>query len=256
MITEYIRYRLPAGDGAAFEAAYTDAARALARSPHCVDFDLSRCVDDTGQYILRIRWDSAEGHLQGFRRSAEFADFIQAVRSYVPAIEEMRHYAVTPVAGQGGAVPRPPTLYEWAGGIDRLHALVDTFYARVKDDAVLQPVFGTMSPEHPRHVAAWLAEVMGGPADYSARLGGHPNMLRHHLRRQITEAQRRRWVDLLVDAADDVGLPDDAEFRASFMAYVEWGTRLAKAFSQPGANPVFDEPVPRWDWVRPPWQGD
>jgi hypothetical protein len=28
-------------------------------------------------------------------------------------------------------------------------------------------------------------------------------------------------------AADDAALPDDPEFRAAFMGYVEWGTRLA-----------------------------
>jgi hemoglobin len=28
-------------------------------------------------------------------------------------------------------------------------------------------------------------------------------------------------------AADDAELPDDAEFRSAFVAYVEWGTRLA-----------------------------
>lgn len=79
-------------------------------------------------------------------------------------------------------------------------------------------------------------------------------MLRRHLNRNITEAQRRRWIELLVDAADAVGLPDDAEFRAAFMGYIEWGTRLAKLFSQPGAQPNFDEPVPKWTWTLPPWQ--
>jgi hemoglobin len=33
-------------------------------------------------------------------------------------------------------------------------------------------------------------------------------------------------------AADDAGLPDDPDFRSAFMAYVEWGTRLAFGNSQ------------------------
>jgi truncated hemoglobin YjbI len=79
-------------------------------------------------------------------------------------------------------------------------------------------------------------------------------MLGHHLGKAITEAQRRRWVDLLVDAADDVGLPDDPEFRSAFLAYVEWGTRLAVNNSAPGAAVVTDAPVPRWGWGEaPPW---
>ena len=38
-----------------------------------------------------------------------------------------------------------------------------------------------MNGEHPAHVAAFLAEVLGGPATYSAEHGGHPHMVRQHL---------------------------------------------------------------------------
>ena len=55
-------------------------------------------------------------------------------------------------------------------------------------------------------------------------------------------------------AADDAGLPDDPEFRAAFVGYVEWGTRLALSNSQPGADVVTEAPVPRWGWgVAPPY---
>lgn len=253
MINEYIRYRLSPEASAGFEQAYRVAATVLASSEHCVDYELSQCVEDPGCHVLRIRWTSAEAHLQGFRRSPGFATFFQAIKAYVPHIEEMRHYAATAVSGSGGAVPQPPTLLAWAGGLPALTAFVDDFYARVGQDDLLQPLFGHMHPDHPRRVARWLAEVFGGEADYSRHHGGHPEMLKHHLNRAITEPQRRRWVDLLVDAADATGLPDDPEFRASFMGYIEWGTRLAKAFSQPGATPDLHEPVPTWGWVRPPW---
>ena len=36
-------------------------------------------------------------------------------------------------------------------------------------------------------------------------------------------------------AADDVGLPDDPEFRAALVGYLEWGARLAMHNSKPGA---------------------
>ena len=56
-------------------------------------------------------------------------------------------------------------------------------------------------------------------------------------------------------AADDAGLPGDPEFRAAFVGYVEWGTRLALENSQPGAEVVEQAPVPRWGWgVAPPYQ--
>ncbi len=56
-------------------------------------------------------------------------------------------------------------------------------------------------------------------------------------------------------AADDAGMPDDPEFRAAFVGYVEWGTRLALHNSQPGAETVEQAPVPRWGWgVAPRYQ--
>jgi hypothetical protein len=49
---------------------------------------------DPCAYTVRIEWDSAEGHLQGFRASPEFRSFFAAERPYVDQIEEMRHYEV------------------------------------------------------------------------------------------------------------------------------------------------------------------
>ncbi|MEU4695161.1 antibiotic biosynthesis monooxygenase [Actinoplanes sp. NPDC023714] len=250
MTVEYIRYRID-GDTAGFEQAYARAADYLARAPQCVDYELSRCAEEPSAYILRITWTSAEDHLKGFRGGDLFPGFLAAIRDYVPAIEEMRHYEPTSVRGTAG-----PTLYEWAGGAAAFERLTERFYEKVVADDVVGPLFAHMDPGHPRHVAMWLSEVFGGPARYTSERGGYAHMLGHHLGKAITEPQRRRWVTLLADAADEVGLPDDPEFRAAFMGYIEWGTRLALANSQPGATPPAEAPVPRWGWgVAPPYTG-
>lgn len=145
-----------------------------------------------------------------------------------------------------------PTLYEWAGGHDVLRRLTEVFYDRVERDEVLAPVFAHMSPDHREHVALWLGEVFRGPTDYTDEHGGYPAMLRHHIGLSITETQRARWAALIAASADEAGLPDDPEFRSAFVAYVEWGTRLALANSQPGAPTVPEAPVPRWGWGEAP----
>ena len=117
---------------------------------------------------------------------------------------------------------------------------------------MLEPVFRGMDREHPQHVAVWLAEVFGGPSLYTEEHGGYPHMLRKHEGLALTEAHRRRWVSLICDAADDAGLPADPEFRSAFVAYIEWGTRLALANSQPDAQPPPEAPVPRWGWGEAP----
>ncbi|WP_375481027.1 group II truncated hemoglobin [uncultured Jatrophihabitans sp.] len=150
-----------------------------------------------------------------------------------------------------------PTLLEWAGGPAAFRRLIDAFYDRVERDELLSPLFpGGVSEQHRAHVTTWWVEVMGGAADYTARHGGYATMLAHHLELAITAEQRFRFASLMSRAADDAGLPGDPEFRAAFVGYVEWGTRLAMQNSQPGApDVVLAAPVPRWGWgVAPPYQ--
>jgi quinol monooxygenase YgiN len=97
MIVEYIRYRAPEPRGAALIEAYASAQHSLRASPLCLGFELSRCTEAPEHYILRIEWDSAEGHLEGFRKSEHFPPFLAAVRPFLADIEEMRHYDLTDV---------------------------------------------------------------------------------------------------------------------------------------------------------------
>jgi truncated hemoglobin YjbI len=118
----------------------------------------------------------------------------------------------------------------------------------VTKDPLLAPVFKHMGADHPVHVALWLSEVFGGPRDYSEHHGGYPEMLRHHLGKHLTEEMRARWVTLLVQSANEAGLPNDPEFRSVFSAYIEWGSRIAVENSAPGAAPPQAMPMPHWDW--------
>ncbi len=103
MIVEYIRYQ--AADPDALVRAYQQARHALEVSSHCLAYELARCKEDPKLFVLRIEWDSPEGHLEGFRKSAEFREFLAAVRPFIGEILEMRHYELTPVverkAGEG-----------------------------------------------------------------------------------------------------------------------------------------------------------
>ena len=122
-----------------------------------------------------------------------------------------------------------PTLYEWLGGIDALIRLTTRFYEHVKSDPLLEPVFARMDADHPAHLAAFLAEVLGGPTIYSRQHGGHPHMI----------------------------IPDDPEFRSALVGYLEWGSRLALINSQPGATVDPNSPMPKWGWgeVKGPYTG-
>jgi hemoglobin len=149
-----------------------------------------------------------------------------------------------------------PTLYEWAGGRSAFDRMINAFYDRVEQDALLSPFFpGGVHEEHRRNVAAWWSEVFGGPPAYTQDLGGYERMLHKHLELGITEEQRFRFASLMSLAADDAGMPSDPEFRSALVAYLEWGTRLALGNSQDGADVITSAPVPKWGWGEaPPYQ--
>lgn len=242
---EYVRYRIPTEQAAEFAEAYRRTGEQLRLSRHHRRHEVAQCVEEPERWTVRIEWDSIDGHLQGFRNAPEFRQFLQHVSPYIQMIEEMQHYQV---------VQPPPTLYEWAGEIAALRRWLGHFYGEVERDELLRELFTPMPPEHVEHVALWVGEVLGGPPAYTDTRGGHPAMIARHGGRRITEAQRRRWLELLLQSADEVGLPDDPEFRASIVSYFEWGTRLAVVFSADPPPPPTKEPTPIWDWVRPPWQ--
>jgi CDGSH-type Zn-finger protein/truncated hemoglobin YjbI/ferredoxin len=143
-----------------------------------------------------------------------------------------------------------PTLFEWAGGFTALRRMTRMFYeTHVPEDPLLAPLFADMLPDHPDRVAAWLGETFGGPSLYTDTYGGYDRMVSQHLGKALGEDQRARWTGLMIQSANEAGLPTDPEFRAAFVSYLEWGTRIAVENSTPGATPPQHMPVPRWWWV-------
>jgi hemoglobin len=78
-------------------------------------------------------------------------------------------------------------------------------------------------------------------------------MMSRHLGLNITEQQRFRWVETMLKSADEAGFPTDPEFRSAFVAYMEWGTRIALIMSHPGMEVPEKSPMPKWGWgeVKP-----
>lgn len=146
-----------------------------------------------------------------------------------------------------------PTLYEWAGGQDAFEKLTEVFYAKVLKDDLLGDLFRNMSAEHSKYVAHFISEVLGGPKLYTGESKrSHAHMISRHVGRKLDETQRKRWVQLVLESADEIGMPDDPEFRSALVSYLEWASRMAVHNSQTDENPVDQNtPMPRWGWGEP-----
>jgi hemoglobin len=141
------------------------------------------------------------------------------------------------------------SIFEYAGGEPAFLALATAHHARCLQDPLLNHPFS--HPGHPQHVerlASYWAEVFGGPARYSQGCGDHSAMLSIHAGQDAEEEFGARFVSCFLQAADDAGLPDGAEFRAALRSYMEWAVQDVLAYSPYGSAVPPGRPVPRWSW--------
>jgi heme-degrading monooxygenase HmoA len=62
MVVEYIRYTVPADQAQQFEQAYRQAGEVMDADPHCLRWEMARGVEEPEHFVVRIEWDSIEGH--------------------------------------------------------------------------------------------------------------------------------------------------------------------------------------------------
>jgi CDGSH-type Zn-finger protein/truncated hemoglobin YjbI len=159
--------------------------------------------------------------------------------------------------------PQPsadPTVFEWSGGLPALTRMTRLLYEKlVPADPELAAIFAGIPPGHPQQEARRIAESFGGPPATAPDPGppataGAPGPAATApdpgppsadpvgpggvRRPELTEDQRARWVALATRAATEAGLPDDAPFRATLAAYLEWTSRQPE-----------DTPSRRWQWT-------
>jgi len=141
-----------------------------------------------------------------------------------------------------------PTLFEFAGGEPAFVALAAAHHARCLADPELNHPFShaDLNPEHVLRLAAYWAEVMGGPPRYSRECADQSFLLRLHAGNGDMGDLGRRFVDCFVAAADDAGLTEDPEFRAALRAYMEWAVDDVLAFSPVDAVVPAGLPIPHW----------
>jgi hemoglobin len=142
------------------------------------------------------------------------------------------------------------SIFEAAGGEEAFLRLAVAHHQRCLADPVLNHPFS--HPGHPQHLerlAAYWAEVFGGPPTYTHEAGGHSAMLDLHARTQADADLGTRFVRCFVGALDDAGLPADTELRAALQAYMEWAVDDVMHYASAEAVVPAGRPVPRWTWA-------
>lgn len=91
-VTEIIRYELPDDVVTEFLEAYLRALEHLLADRHCLAVEILRGVESPNRVIIRILWDSIDGHEAHFTNGPHFQPFIGHLRPYLQHVVEMEHY--------------------------------------------------------------------------------------------------------------------------------------------------------------------
>ncbi len=98
------------------------------------------------------------------------------------------------------------TIYEATGGKPAMLALAHAWHARcLADPIVSHPFSRTYHPQHTERLAAYWAEALGGPLDYTESMGDESHVLRLHAgngeHREMDERAQACFAQALDDAA-------------------------------------------------------
>jgi hemoglobin len=117
------------------------------------------------------------------------------------------------------SLPSARTFYDEVGGAPVFRALVAHFYAGVRTDPVLAPLYPQDDWDGAEtRLRSFLEQYWGGPTTYSQERG-HPRLRMRHAPFAIGTAERDAWLTHMRAAVDSLDLP--AEHDAALWGYLE-----------------------------------
>jgi hemoglobin len=141
------------------------------------------------------------------------------------------------------------TLYAAAGGTPGLLRLAEAWHHRVMADEVVSHAFSQgFAADHTPRLAAYWAEALGGPADYTGTYGDETTVVRLHSGHGEHEEMDRRAIACFDQALHDAGLTAEP-LRQALHDYFAWATTTTMARYHRSADDVpAGMAVPRWSW--------
>ena len=98
MILEAAILNVRAGSELEFEAAFRTASPIIASTPGCLGYQLQRCLETTGRYLLLVHWRSLEDHTVGFRQSPAYARWRELLHHFYEPFPTVEHFEQVVVA--------------------------------------------------------------------------------------------------------------------------------------------------------------
>jgi len=144
------------------------------------------------------------------------------------------------------------TIFEVAGGRQAFVDLAHAWHARCLADPIVSHAFAHgFHPRHADRLAAYWAEALGGPPEYSESMGSESTVLRMHSGNGEHQEMDERAQTCFAQALDDAGLPDEPRLRSALQAYFRWATRRMSAHPESADDVPNGLALALWSWNGP-----
>lgn len=145
-----------------------------------------------------------------------------------------------------------PSIYEVAGGRKAFIALAHAWHARCLADPIVSHAFSHgYHPHHSERLAAYWAEALGGPAEYTGLISDESSVVRLHSGKGEHGEMDERAQVCFAQALDDAGLPNDRRLRTALENYFRWATEAMAAYPTSADDVPVGLTVRRWSWEGP-----
>ena len=92
MVREVATINVKAGTEDEFVAAFQASRELLAGTPGCQSVHLTRGVERPSRFVLLVRWDSLEAHVEGFRGTERFTTWLTHVGPFFDGEPNVEHF--------------------------------------------------------------------------------------------------------------------------------------------------------------------
>lgn len=144
------------------------------------------------------------------------------------------------------------SIYDAAGGRSAFVRLAHAWHARCLADPIVSHAFSHgYHEQHCERLAAYWAEALGGPSDYTDTMGDESGVVRMHSGNGEHVEMDEGALICFEQALDDAGLPDDQRLRSKLKAYFRWATKVMSAHPKSKGVVPSGLPLGRWSWDGP-----
>ena len=78
--------------GAAFEMSFKEAQEIIMSMKGYIDHEIQKCMEEEDKYLLIVRWEALNDHVDGFRKHKDYAKWKSLLHHFYDPFPQVEHY--------------------------------------------------------------------------------------------------------------------------------------------------------------------